>query len=178
MAHTRLITLNGSGGAFVAVSATQVTRRVEIIEDGSANGGTGQGLAYQFNDGSSTPFTTTYTIEPQIRADCAGHAGAARRRLWVWDGHAGRQLGRLYDCRDAAYQPEIGEHEHDDRTRDGIRLGAMMKQTLLVVLAIVLCFSRTQAQNAGQIIAAQYGEFQVAGSTVRWVLLSACDLPG
>jgi hypothetical protein len=65
MAHTRLITLNGSAGAFVAVSATQVTRRVEVIEDGSANAGTGQGLAYQFNDGSSTPFTTTYTIEPQ-----------------------------------------------------------------------------------------------------------------
>jgi hypothetical protein len=51
MARTRLITLNASGGAFVAVSATQVTRRVEI--------------AYQFNDGSATPFTTTYTIEPQ-----------------------------------------------------------------------------------------------------------------
>jgi len=41
----------------------------------------------------------------------------------------------------------------------------MTKQTLLVVLAIVLCFSRSQAQNAGQILAAQYGEFQVAGST-------------
>ena len=65
MAHTRLITLNGSAGAYVAVSATQVTRRVEVIEDGSANGGTGQGIAYQFNDGSATPFTTTYTIEPQ-----------------------------------------------------------------------------------------------------------------
>src|SRR5882762_5460074 len=64
MAHTRLITLNNNSGAFVAVSATQVTRRVEIIEDGSANGGTGQGLTYQFNDGSATPFTTTYTIEP------------------------------------------------------------------------------------------------------------------
>lgn len=65
MAHTRLISLNGGGGAFVAVSATQVTRRVEIIEDGSANAGVGQGLAYQFDDGSTTPFTTTYTIEPQ-----------------------------------------------------------------------------------------------------------------
>jgi hypothetical protein len=65
MAHTRLITLNASGGAFVAVSATQVTRRVEIIEDGSANAGVGQGIAYQFNDGSATPFTTIYTIEPQ-----------------------------------------------------------------------------------------------------------------
>jgi hypothetical protein len=65
MARTRLITLNGSAGAFIAVSATQVTRRVEIIEDGSANGGVGQGIAYQFNDGSPTPFTTIYTIEPQ-----------------------------------------------------------------------------------------------------------------
>ena len=65
MAHTRLIALNGSGGAFTAVSATTVTRRVEIIEDGSANGGVGQGLTYQFNDGSATPFTTPYTIEPQ-----------------------------------------------------------------------------------------------------------------
>ncbi len=65
MAHTRLITLHGSGGAFVAVSATQVTRRVEVIEDGSANGGTGQGVAYQFDDGSAAPFTTVYTIEPQ-----------------------------------------------------------------------------------------------------------------
>jgi len=65
MARTRLITLNGSAGAFVAVSATQVTRRVEIIEDGSANGGVGQGITYQFNDGSPTPFTTIYTIEPQ-----------------------------------------------------------------------------------------------------------------
>ena len=65
MAHTRLISLNSSAGAFIAVSATQVTRRVEVIEDGSANGGTGQGLAYQFNDGSATPFTTIYTIEPQ-----------------------------------------------------------------------------------------------------------------
>lgn len=65
MAKTRLINLNGSGGAFVAVSATQVTRRVEIIEDGSANAGVGQGLAYQFNDGVIDPFTTTYTIEPQ-----------------------------------------------------------------------------------------------------------------
>ena len=64
MAHTRLISLNGSGGAFVPVSATTVSRRVEVIEDGSANGGTGQGLGYQFNDGSATPFTTVYTIEP------------------------------------------------------------------------------------------------------------------
>ena len=40
-----------------------------------------------------------------------------------------------------------------------------MKKALLVVLAFILCFSRAQAQSAGQIIAAEYGEFQVAGST-------------
>src|SRR5580698_6175759 len=39
-----------------------------------------------------------------------------------------------------------------------------MKKVPLAVLALVLCTS-AQAQNAGQIIAAQYGEFQVAGST-------------
>ena len=65
MAHTRLISLNGSAGAFVAVSATTVCRRVEVIEDGSANAGTGQGLSYQFADGSTPPFTTIYTVEPQ-----------------------------------------------------------------------------------------------------------------
>jgi hypothetical protein len=65
MAKTRLITLNGSGGTFVAVSATQVTRRVEIIEDFSANAGVGQGLTYQFDDGETPNFTTVYEIAPQ-----------------------------------------------------------------------------------------------------------------
>src|SRR5579862_1011840 len=65
MAKTRLININGSGGAWTAVSATQVTRRVEVIEDFSANAGVGQGLAYQFNDGSVTPFTTVYEVAPQ-----------------------------------------------------------------------------------------------------------------
>jgi hypothetical protein len=64
MAHTRLITINGSTGAFTPVLATQVTRRVEVIEDGSANGGTGQGLIYQFDDGSAAPFAAIYQIEP------------------------------------------------------------------------------------------------------------------
>jgi hypothetical protein len=63
MAHTRLIPINGNAGAFTPVLATQVTRRVEVIEDGSANGGTGQGLIYQFNDGSATPFATNYQVE-------------------------------------------------------------------------------------------------------------------
>ncbi len=41
-----------------------------------------------------------------------------------------------------------------------------MKKILMVVLVLVACFSRAQAQNAGQIIAAQYGEFRVTGSTI------------
>lgn len=70
MANTRLVTLNATGGAFITVSATMVTRRVEVIEDGSADGGTGQGLQYQFDDGfgavPNTPNTAkTYQIQPQ-----------------------------------------------------------------------------------------------------------------
>lgn len=41
----------------------------------------------------------------------------------------------------------------------------MMKKLLLAVLALIPCASRAQAQNAGQIIAAQYGQFKVSGST-------------
>ncbi len=41
-----------------------------------------------------------------------------------------------------------------------------MKKILLVLLALVACFPRAQAQSAGQIIAAQYGEFRVTGSTI------------
>src|SRR5277367_674462 len=40
-----------------------------------------------------------------------------------------------------------------------------MKKLLLLVLATVPCFTAVQGQNAGQIIAAQYGEFQVSGSS-------------
>lgn len=65
MAKTRLVAINGSAGAFTPISATQVTRRVEIIEDFSANAGVGQGLIYQFNDGSATPFVTPYAVAPQ-----------------------------------------------------------------------------------------------------------------
>lgn len=65
MAKTRLIAISGSSGAWTPVSATQVTRRVEVIEDFSANNGVGQGLAYQFDDGSTTPFATVYEVGPQ-----------------------------------------------------------------------------------------------------------------
>jgi hypothetical protein len=40
-----------------------------------------------------------------------------------------------------------------------------MKKLLLLVLATVPCFIAVQAQNAGQIIAAEYGEFKVSGSS-------------
>ncbi len=40
-----------------------------------------------------------------------------------------------------------------------------MKKTLVMALALVPCFTYIQGQNAGQIIASQYGEFKVTGST-------------
>src|SRR3984885_3921652 len=41
-----------------------------------------------------------------------------------------------------------------------------MKKTLLVLLAMIPCFAPVRGQNTGQIIAAQYGEFKVTGSTL------------
>ena len=40
-----------------------------------------------------------------------------------------------------------------------------MKNLSLFVLALLPCFVAAQGQNGGQIIAAQYGEFQVSGSS-------------
>jgi hypothetical protein len=40
-----------------------------------------------------------------------------------------------------------------------------MKKLLLLVLATVPCFTAVQGESAGQIIAAQYGEFKVSGSS-------------
>jgi hypothetical protein len=62
--RTRLIDVPATG-TFVSVDATQTTRRVEIIEDFSANAGVGQGLDYQFKDGNTPPFTTVYSVAPQ-----------------------------------------------------------------------------------------------------------------
>ncbi len=42
----------------------------------------------------------------------------------------------------------------------------IMKKTLLVLLAMIPCFAPVRGQNTGQIIAAQYGEFKVTGSTL------------
>src|ERR1700689_1500858 len=40
-----------------------------------------------------------------------------------------------------------------------------MKKIVFAVLAFVLCFTHVQGQNAGQIVAAQYGEFRVTSLT-------------
>jgi len=40
-----------------------------------------------------------------------------------------------------------------------------MKKLLLFVLAMVPCFPAVQGENGGQIVAAQYGEFRVIGSS-------------
>lgn len=64
-AKQRLVSINGSGGAFVIIRATTMCRRVEVIEDASANAGVKQGLAYQVaNDGTLNGFTNTFAADP------------------------------------------------------------------------------------------------------------------
>jgi len=46
--NARQIALNGSGGAWVVISATIVSRYAEAIEDFVSNGGAAQGIEYQF----------------------------------------------------------------------------------------------------------------------------------
>ena len=141
--NTRFVNLNGSAGAFVAVSATQVTRRVEIIEDGSANAGTGQGLAYQFNDGSATPFVTVYTIEPQSEPIISGLADPAGCRLCAGGRHAAGRIRRLHDCGYVADQSQVGEREQHHCARHGVRL---MRSLALLCLMIA---STAMAQQTG-----------------------------
>jgi hypothetical protein len=78
MAHTRLITINGSAGAYTTVLATQVTRRVEIIEDYSAIvNGVNQGLQYNLPDPKSPDpgnpiWLGPFSIAPQSEAIILG----------------------------------------------------------------------------------------------------------
>lgn len=46
--NARQIALNGSGAAWVVISATVVSRYAEAIEDFVSNGGAAQGIEYQF----------------------------------------------------------------------------------------------------------------------------------
>src|ERR1700677_2185562 len=41
-----------------------------------------------------------------------------------------------------------------------------MRKVLLVVISLACCISPVWGQTAGQIIASQYGQFQVSGSTI------------
>jgi len=53
MPNIRSFTLNGDAGAYTIILASQWTWRAEIIEDFSANGGTGEGLQYLTPDPKS-----------------------------------------------------------------------------------------------------------------------------
>src|SRR5580692_8036919 len=48
-----LYTLNANGGGYSTLLGTRLARIIEIIEDGSANSGTGQGLQFQLPDPAS-----------------------------------------------------------------------------------------------------------------------------
>jgi hypothetical protein len=70
MARVRTIAINANTGAYTTVLATMVTRRVEILEDFSANAGVGQGLEYMLPDpGSLNPAVPSwdgpFEIAPQ-----------------------------------------------------------------------------------------------------------------
>jgi hypothetical protein len=71
MPHVRLVTINGSAGAFTPILAATVSRRVEIVEDASANAGVAQGLQYQIDDGTATPFVQIYEVLPSATSPSA-----------------------------------------------------------------------------------------------------------
>lgn len=65
-----LVSINGSAGAFVPLPAKSKCRGVSIIEDGS---GAAQGVSYQYADGSTTPFGTTFSAAAGVNiqiGDC------------------------------------------------------------------------------------------------------------
>lgn len=75
MAKVRNVVINSNSGAYTTVYATQVTRRVEILEDYSANNGISQGLEYMLPDPTSAdpsnpswngPFEVAPQTEPLI----------------------------------------------------------------------------------------------------------------
>ncbi len=63
MPATQLVSLNGNGGAFTSILATQSDRRVDIRED---EAGATQGLQYQKPDDG---FVKTYTVGPPASPD-------------------------------------------------------------------------------------------------------------
>jgi hypothetical protein len=55
---TYLVAVPANTGAFFSIQARSRCRGFTIVEDGAV---VAQGLQYQYADGSSTPFSTTYT---------------------------------------------------------------------------------------------------------------------
>lgn len=73
MAVTRLVAVNGDGGAYVSIAATIPARAVQIVEDDSV---AGQGLEAQFpGDGYAT--TDTYAAGTPISIVGPGRDGLA-----------------------------------------------------------------------------------------------------
>lgn len=77
---TTLVTLNPSTGAFITLVGTRLARVIEIIEDGSANDGQGQGLIFMEPDPRSTPDNPLWlpaeTIEPSSEPIVLGNKWA------------------------------------------------------------------------------------------------------
>lgn len=71
MQAVRVIAVNGSSGAFVAIPASIPARSVTIVEDGAS---AGQGLAVQFPQDGYTA-TATYGAGVPIEIEGAGHDG-------------------------------------------------------------------------------------------------------
>jgi hypothetical protein len=68
--NIRLINLNGNGGPFILIRASIDCRKATLIEDGSGNGGVGQGIQYYVPDPYSASDVTNQpgvwdTILPQ-----------------------------------------------------------------------------------------------------------------
>jgi hypothetical protein len=64
-----IVTLNANTGAYKTLLGSRLARAIEIIEDGSANSGTGQGLQYMLPDPASPSgvqnWLGPFVIEPQ-----------------------------------------------------------------------------------------------------------------
>lgn len=63
--NIRPINANGSAGLFVLIRATIDCRKCTLLEDGSANGGVGQGIQYAVVD-PNDPTGASATVQPIV----------------------------------------------------------------------------------------------------------------
>jgi hypothetical protein len=67
MPATRLIAINNSGGALTTINVSIPCRRMEIVEDASANAGAKQGLIFQWLlDGFANTYQAAAGDEPLV----------------------------------------------------------------------------------------------------------------